>query len=160
MLLLTDGSVLVHDAAESRLGGTDWMRLCPGAEGSYRNGKWKPTSAMKHTRQFFASGVRANGIVFVIGGEYSNDKDDTSLGEVFDCTTNRWSRLEKPAQFDWIHGDVACCTLADGRVLLGSIDDARTAIWEPTTAAGYRRVRLTASRQTPKPAGQLKKPGP
>ena len=137
MLLLTDGSVLVHDAAENGYGGADWMRFSPGPDGSYRNGKWEPGGTMKNARQFFASGVRANGTAFVIGGEYSDDtyhdKDgaDTPIGEVFDSATGQWSPLHKPVEFDWIRGDIPCCTLADGRVLLGSKDDARTAIWSP-----------------------------
>jgi hypothetical protein len=133
MLLLTDGSVLVHHAGKTWSGGTEWLRLCPDVRGSYRNGTWKPTGAMKHTRQFFASGVRADGKVFVIGGEYSDAGDDTPLGEIFDCATGHWSDLQKPAEFDWICGDAACCTLADGRILLGAIHDARTALWDPTT---------------------------
>jgi hypothetical protein len=87
---------------------------------------------MAHSRQFFGSGVRADRRAFVIGGEYSDVGDDTPLGELFDCTTEKWSDLKKGADFDWIRGDVPCCTLADGRVLLGAIGDSRTAIWDPS----------------------------
>jgi hypothetical protein len=35
MLLLTDGSVFVHDASASLLGGVNWYRLTPDSNGKY-----------------------------------------------------------------------------------------------------------------------------
>jgi hypothetical protein len=124
MILLTDGSVLVHNAY-----GAEWRRLTPDPQGNYSTGTWSSIIAMLNSRQFFASGVLRDGKVFAIGGEYSNAGSDTPLGEIFDPLTNTWSKLAKPAAFDFIHGDIPCSVLANGHVLLGCIDDARTAIW-------------------------------
>jgi hypothetical protein len=63
MLLLTDGSVLVHNA-----GGKEWFRLAPDAQGSYQNGNWSGPFSMTNTRQFFASGVLRDGRVSRRGG--------------------------------------------------------------------------------------------
>ena len=126
MILLTDGDVLVHNAY-----GAEWRRLKPDAQGNYSTGTWSAVYSMINTHQFFASGVLKNGKVFAIGGEYSNAGGDTPLAEMFDPLTNTWSQLAKPAGFDWIHGDVSCSILPDGNVLLGCIDNARTAVWEP-----------------------------
>jgi len=126
MILLTDGDVLVHNAY-----GAEWRRLTPDAQGNYSTGTWSAVYSMINTHQFFASGVLKNGKVFAIGGEYSNAGGDTPLAEMFDPLTNTWSQLAKPAGFDWIHGDVSCSILSDGNVLLGCIDNARTAVWEP-----------------------------
>jgi len=126
MILLTDGSVLVHDAY---LG--DWRRLTPDAAGNYTTGNWSAPVLMSNSRQYFASGVLRDARVFAIGGEDSSAGSDTPLAEIFDPQSNSWSPLNKPAGFDWIKGDTSCCILPEGKVLFGCIDDSRTAIWDP-----------------------------
>ena len=96
MILLTDGSVLVHNAS-----GAEWRRLTPDGQGNYTTGSWSPVFAMHNSRQFFASGVMRDGKVFAIGGEYSSAGGDTPLGEIFDPLSNTWSALVKPAAFDF-----------------------------------------------------------
>ncbi|KAI9771552.1 MAG: hypothetical protein M1839_002795 [Geoglossum umbratile] len=130
MLLLTDGSVFVHDAD-----GADWYQLRPDSVGDYLSGTWSGPFSMANTREYFASGVLRDGRVFVIGGERSNDGGDTPKAEIFDPVANPpgWSPIAKPAQFDWINGDAVSCILEDGRVLLGALIDNRTAIWDPVT---------------------------
>jgi hypothetical protein len=96
---------------------------------------------MEFGRQWFASGVLADGRVFCIGGEHYSDPvnpDDTPTGEIFDPLTNRWSRISKPPAFNYVAGDCNGSVLADGRVFLGAANSAaypltkRTAIWDPT----------------------------
>ena len=126
MLLLSDGSLLVHNT-----GGAEWWRLRPDGAGKYDSGTWTGPFKMANTRQFFASGVVKDGRVFVIGGEYSDAGGDTPLGEIFDPSTDAWSALTKPSAFNQINGDVSACVLADGRVLCGSLNTSLTAIWDP-----------------------------
>ena len=154
MLLLPDGSVLVHHAGADLRGGAEWLRLSPSPTGSYRDGTWTPVGAMNSTRQFFASGVRADGSAFVIGGEYSNaaPNGDTPLGEIFDPVTSQWSPIDtKSADFDWIRGDAPCCVLADGRVLLGALTEAKSAIYDPVngtwTEAGTARNTIASTKE-------------
>ena len=132
MLLLTDGSVLIHDAYQA-----DWLRLTPDGHGSYPTGSWSPKLQMANSRQFFSSGVLRDGRVYVIGGEYSSAGGDTPLGEIFDPGTNTWGPLVKPPEFDFIDADAAGAVLADGRVLLGDKNTAsppfKTALWDPAT---------------------------
>jgi hypothetical protein len=133
MLLMTDGSVLVHDASASLLGGVNWYRLTPDSNGKYETAgaTWTGPFPMANARQFWASGVLKDGRVFVIGGEKSTPAN-TPLAEIFDPQTNIWSPLPKPSpQFDFIQGDACGCILSDGRVLLGAIFSNRTAIWNP-----------------------------
>jgi Galactose oxidase, central domain len=133
MLLMTDGSVLVHDASASLLGGVNWYRLHPDGNGKYETAgaTWTGPFPMANARQFWASGVLKDGRAFVIGGEKSTPAN-TPLAEIFDPQTNTWSPLPKPSpQFDFIQGDACGCILADGRVLLGAIFSNRTAIWNP-----------------------------
>jgi hypothetical protein len=126
MVLLTDGTVLVHVAYDK-----DWYRLAPDGQGRYETGTWSGPFPMANTRQFFASGVLKDGRFFVLGGEYSDAGNDTPLGEIFDPLANTWSPLSKPASFNWINGDVSACILADGRVLCGALQSSRTALWDP-----------------------------
>ena len=133
MLLLTDGSVLVHEAY-----GANWLRLTPDKHGNYNSGEWSVPLRMSLARQFFASGVLRDGRVFVLGGEYSGPKaeeNDSPLGEIFDPQTNKWGPLSKPKQFEYIKGDVSGCILADGRVLFGDLQTGPpyTALWDPVT---------------------------
>jgi hypothetical protein len=67
MFLLTDGTVLVHNANAK-----DWYRLTPDAQGNYETGNWSKAINRANTRQFFASGILRDGRVFAIGGEYSD----------------------------------------------------------------------------------------
>jgi len=126
MLLVSDGSVLVHNT-----GGAEWWRLKPDGGGKYESGIWTGPFKMANTRQFFASGVVKDGRVFAIGGEYSDAGSDTPLAEIFDPLIDTWSVLNKPSAFDQINGDVSACILADGRVLCGSLGTGLTAIWDP-----------------------------
>lgn len=129
MLLLSDGSVLVHHAY-----GAEWWRLRPGGAGKYDAGSWSGPFKMAHARQFFASGVVQDGRVFVIGGEYldgSSTPADSPLAEIFDPQTETWSTLNKPSAYNQINGDASACILADGRVLCGSLSTNLTATWDP-----------------------------
>ncbi|WP_197514769.1 choice-of-anchor D domain-containing protein [Mycobacterium sp. 852013-50091_SCH5140682] len=127
MLLLSDGSVLVHNTS-----GAEWWRLTPDGAGQYDTGAWGGPFTMANTRQFFASGVLRDGRVFAIGGEYSDAGNDTPLAEIFDPLTNTWSSMNKPSPaFDAINGDVSACILADGRVLCGGLSSNVSAIWDP-----------------------------
>ena len=128
MLLLTDGTVLIHDA-----NGKNWYRLKPDGNGKYDTAgvTWSGPFSMANTRQFYAGGVLADGRVFALGGEYSDAGNQTPLGEIFDPQTNAWSPMNKPANFNWINSDVSACLLADGRLLCGDINSNRSAIWDP-----------------------------
>ncbi len=126
MLLLTDASLIVHDAYSK-----NWYRLSPNDQGNYQNGTWMGPFPMINTRQFFASGILRDGRMFVIGGEYSDAGNATPLGELFDPRTNTWSAMSKPTSFNWINSDTTGCTLPDGRVLLGAPGSNRTALWDP-----------------------------
>lgn len=143
-ILLTDGTVLVHDANRpslgSAFGGANWYRLTPDSHGDYRNGTWSSALPMATARQFFGSGVLRDGRVYVVGGEFSDvngasDKtqDIASSGEVFDPVAGTWSAMTKPSGMSFIVGDCVSCVLADGRVLFGAVPsgDARTAVWDP-----------------------------
>ena len=143
MLLLTDGSVLVHNGYTSSLANANqWLRLTPDQHGKYETGTWSGQLNMQYARQWFASGVLRDGRAFVIGGERTNDPavtGDSWTGETFDPQTNTWTPVSKPAAFDWLRGDCNGSVLADGRVLLGAASPSgapstwthRTAIWDP-----------------------------
>jgi hypothetical protein len=153
MILLTDGSVLIHNAYVSLpiTPAKQWLRLTPDMSQSdpakrYANGTWSSqTLDMEHAREYFASGVLKDGRVFVLGGEYSDDPantSDTTLGEIFDPQANAWSAMAKPASMDFVRGDASSAVLPDGRVLFGGATpgqatfdptkfNKRAAIWNP-----------------------------
>ncbi len=143
MLLLTDGSVLVHNGYTSVVANaSQWLRLTSDQHGRYETGTWSGELNMQYARQWFASGVLRDGRVFVIGGEDSTDPaapSDAWSGETFDPQTNTWTPISKPSAFEFVRGDCNGSVLADGRVLLGAASVTEppstwsrlTAIWNP-----------------------------
>ena len=148
MILLTDGSVLVHNGYVTALANANqWLRLTPAENGKYESGTWSAEIDMKFARQWFASGVLSDGRVFVIGGEDCDDPantSDTPTGEIFDPQANlgvgAWTSINKPSPaFDFVRGDCNGSVLPDGRVFLGGASttgdpttwSAHTAIWDP-----------------------------
>jgi hypothetical protein len=129
MLLLTDGTVLSQES-----GGKRWWRLWPDQHGNYINGTWSPQANMANTRLYYASAVLNDGRVFVAGGEYSDAGGDTNKAEIFNPIIDAWSALPAPPGWNNI-GDAPCAVLPDGRLMLGSIFDKRTAIYDPGSNA-------------------------
>jgi hypothetical protein len=134
MLLMTDGTVLVHtDGNHDR----DWYRLTPDVAGRYHTGHWSRAVPMATGRLDFASGVLADGRMYAVGGEYTSGSapSEHALGEIFDPrtgTSGSWSPMRKPSpDYDFVAKDCSSMVLADGRVLFAGPDGWRTAIWDP-----------------------------
>ena len=118
MLLLTDGTVLVHDANRPSLsrhfGGANWYRLTPDSHGDYRNGTWSARSADGDSAPVLRQ-RRAQGRPRLSSSAASSptssattDKtqDNDTRGEIFDPVSNTWSAMTKPSPgFDFIVGD-------------------------------------------------------
>jgi hypothetical protein len=147
MLLLTDGSVFCNAYYTS----ADCWRLRPDEFGSYINGGWNKLAPMDGARLFFASAVLADGRVLVSGGEYFNGvKSETTDTQVYDPMLNHWNSVAPPTGWDRV-GDAPCCVLNDGRVIIGSNDTRKTAIFDPTTnsfTAGPDKLDTTSEEET------------
>jgi hypothetical protein len=151
MLLLTDGTVLCHDEGAEFGGTPHWWKLSPDAFGNYVAGTWSAVAPMPHAPLFFASAILRDGRVFRAGGEYDNGVSaDLLAAEIYDPVANSWTVIPTPA--GWAHvGDASCCVFPDGRVLIGSIDDNRTAIYDPATntwANGGSKLNQTSNEET------------
>lgn len=143
MLLLTDGTVLVHNAYQA-----EWLRFTPDPKNGYLGGSWtlpdgsNSESGMTNTRQFFGTGVLQDGRVYAVGGEVSNATAGggaTSLGEIYDPTSNKWTQMttsDKPTTVSFVAADCASMVLFDGRILFGSanLGSTQTAIWSPASS--------------------------
>jgi hypothetical protein len=121
-LLLTDGSVLVHDCNTP-----NWFRLSPDAGGNYADGTWTSIAAMpsiagtQYAPQYAASAVLPDGRVIIMGGEYNGSGSGvwTNLGAIYDPTANAWSAVAAPTGWQMI-GDAQSVILDDGGFLLAS----------------------------------------
>lgn len=142
MLLLTDGTVMVHE-----LNTANWHRLTPDSSGSYINGSWSALAPLPdnsgipaakggptNAPLYFASAVLADGTVFVAGGEYNTGKGDADIltAQIYDPPSNTWTAIATPSNWSGI-GDAPSCVLGDGRLLLGSFASGQTAILDPAT---------------------------
>ena len=90
MILLTDGSVMVHTFDD----GQTWVKLTPDAKGSYINGTWVTLGKMITPRLYFASQILQNGNLWLMGGEYTGPFFDANWGpqaEVYNPLSNSWS---------------------------------------------------------------------
>ena len=142
MLLLTDGSVMAHESDSPK-----WHRLTPDAKGNYSTGTWSampampPNSAIPASEngptygpRFFGSAVLGDGTVLVIGGEYNLGLNvDAAAATRFNPVTSLWTNVATPSGWAKV-GDVPLCVLADGRVLIGNINDSETAFFDPIAA--------------------------
>ncbi len=134
-LLLTDGTVMVHDA-----GGQNWWKLTPDATGSYINGTWSHLASLPagYSPLYYASAVLRDGRVIVMGGEYNFFSAVwTTLGAIYNPVTNKWRSMGHPAGWTTI-GDAQSTTLANGTFMLSNcctreaaVLDAKTLTWTP-----------------------------
>ncbi len=124
MFLLMDGRVLMNDYDSVK-----WWILTPDANGSYLNGTWSATPNAAYSRLYYASGVLRDGRVIVAGGEYGTGG---SKVEIYDPVANTWTTISEPSGWGYI-GDTPSMVLADGRFMLGNVNDSRTAIYDPPT---------------------------
>ena len=144
MLLLTDGSVMVHDGIQG------WMRLTPDIRGSYLNGTWtSDISPMNTPRLYFASQVLPDGRVWILGGEYSGptlQADDSALGEIYDPVLNSWSPiLSYPSQYGCPPINTTGNTSIGSTIITGLPSTANFQIgWAVTSAAIPRGTTLTS----------------
>jgi hypothetical protein len=114
-LLLTDGTVIMHDGCSRR-----WYRLTPDNRGSYLNGTWTQTSSMPlgYEPLYVASQVLPDGRLIVQGGEYNACQDAwTNLGALYDPVRNTWTAVLPPTGWANI-GDAQSVVLADGRYMV------------------------------------------
>ena len=130
MLLLTDGSVIVHsEQANSQ----NWYKLTPDRSGSYVNGTWSPIATMPagYAPLYFGSAVLPDGRVIVEGGEYNNLKAVwTNQGAIYDPVANSWTSVPPPAGWKYI-GDAAGVVLNNGTYMQTSCCAKRAALLDP-----------------------------
>jgi hypothetical protein len=89
---------------------------------------------MSKGRLYYASAVLNDGRLAVFGGEYTGDAGQTedNTGEIYDPATNKWTPVSGPPGWSMV-GDAPCAMLPNGKILLGSIADNRTALFDPKT---------------------------
>jgi hypothetical protein len=119
-LLLTDGTVLMHDACNS-----DWYRLTPASDGSYVAGTWKKAASMatSYAPRGFASQVLADGRLIVNGGEYNACVNIFQKGgALYDPVKNKWTNVDPPKNWKYV-GDAQSVVLADGTYMLADCCD-------------------------------------
>ncbi len=114
MVLMTDGTVLCHNATGQNYG-TGWDKLTPNASGSYVNGTWTTVASMNYDRLFFPTQVLPSGKLFAAGGEYGSG---ATRGEVYDPVANTWTNTGAVTGNQNIY-DGNSQLLSDGNVLVG-----------------------------------------
>jgi hypothetical protein len=146
-LLLTDGTVILHEAC-----GRGWWRLTPDPYGSYVNGTWKKATTMPagYAPLYFGSAVLADGRVMVAGGEYNATNGNcqavwTNKTAIYDPKGNKWTMVAPPAGWDSI-GDAQSVVLPDGTYMQANccttesaLLDSKTLTWT-ITGQGKRDV--------------------
>jgi hypothetical protein len=128
--LLTDGTVMVQ-ALESGA----WWRLTPDNTGSYINGTWSQLASMPsgYGPLYFASAVLPDGRVVVEGGEYNNSGAAvwTTLGAIYNPTTNSWTSIAPPSGWTTI-GDAQSVVLPNGTFMLANCCTTQSALLNPS----------------------------
>jgi hypothetical protein len=134
-LLLTDGTVLVQAMTSSHFGTGQWWRLTPDNTGSYVNGTWTQAASMPagYAPLYYASAVLPDGRAIVEGGEDNNSSMVwTTLGAIYNPTTNAWTSVTPPAGWTTI-GDAPSVVLAGGTFMLGDCCSANDALLDASS---------------------------
>lgn len=133
-LLLTDGTVILHEAC-----GAEWWRLTPDAFGNYVNGTWKQIASLPsgYAPLYFGSAVLADGRVMMAGGEYNGASGTctpvwTNQSAIYDPTTNKWTMVNPPTGWTTI-GDAQSVVLADGTYMQANCCTTQSALLDTTT---------------------------
>jgi hypothetical protein len=141
MLLLTDGTVLVHSEPNSTTTtSTDyssWYQLTPDADGSYVNGTWTQVASLPagYAPLYFGSAVLPDGRVVVEGGEYDCSTGTcnaawTNQGAIYDSKTNKWTSVAPPKGWTTI-GDAQSVVLANGTYMQANCCTKQAALLNP-----------------------------
>jgi hypothetical protein len=123
MLLLTDGTVMVH---EDNGNPANWYKLTPDAYGSYVNGTWTSTASMPpgYGPLYFGSSVIPDGRLLIAGGEYNFGTPVwTTQGAIYDPVADTWTPVAPPDGWGSI-GDAQQVILNDGRIMQASCCDS------------------------------------
>jgi hypothetical protein len=134
-LLLTDGTLMVHDIGKNQGGTNEWWRLTPDANGDYVNGTWSKLASMasNYGPLYHASAVLPDGRVLIEGGEYNfGNPADTNQGAIYDPTKDKWTNVHPPAGWTEI-GDSPAVVLADGTFMIGQNLSTQAALFNAKT---------------------------
>ena len=128
-VLLTDGTVMVHDVCYGQ-----WYRLKPDKKGHYETGKWSTPAAMPngYGPLFFASQILPDGRMIVSGGEYNGPTGNcsriwTTKGAIYDAVANSWTSVTAPSGWSTI-GDTESAILPDGGYMLADCCSTKEAL--------------------------------
>ena len=128
--LLTDGSVIVQDAAWS-----DWWKLTPDSSGNYATGTWTQLATVPNFGPlYYASAVLPDGRFFTMGGEYNmgNGPLWQNSGYIYDPVLDAWTPIAAPSGWSQI-GDMASITLPNGMLMLLDPLSNQSALFDPLT---------------------------
>jgi hypothetical protein len=133
-LLLTDGTVIAHEAC-----GSTWWRLAPDPFGNYVNGTWKRIASLPagYAPLYFGSAVLPDGRVIMEGGEYNFDGVNcrpvwTNQGAIYDPKTNVWTSVAPPHHWSTI-GDAQSVVLPDGTYMQANCCNKQQALLNSKT---------------------------
>lgn len=143
MLLLTDGSVIVHSEPNcltcTSTDYSSWYKLTPDADGSYVNGSWSQLAPFPsgYAPLYFGSVVLPDGRVVVEGGEYNCASGScnsvwTNLGALYDPLKNTWTPVQPPAGWTTI-GDAQSVILPNGTYMQANCCTKQQALFNPST---------------------------
>ncbi|MGA8876261.1 MAG: hypothetical protein WB555_12060 [Candidatus Korobacteraceae bacterium] len=134
MLLLTDGTVMVHHE-DPNDGYSDWWKLTPDINGSYVNGTWSQLASLAsdYGPLFFGSAVLADGRVLVEGGEQNFSQYVwTNMGAIYDPIANTWTSVNPPSGWSSI-GDASTVVLFNKTLMLANCCTRQQALFDSTT---------------------------
>jgi len=142
MLLLTDGTVMVHSEPNcltcTSTDYSSWYKLTPDADGSYVNGTWKQLASFPsgYAPLYFGSVVLPDGRVVVEGGEYNCASGSctavwTNQGALYDPLKNSWVTVQPPKGWTTI-GDAQSVILPNGTYMQANCCTKQMALFNPS----------------------------
>ncbi len=136
-LLMTDGSVIVHNGSNQ-----DWWKLTPDIDGNYVNGTWSQIASLPagYSPLYFASAVLPDGRVIINGGEYNFAQFAwTNKGAIYSPQLNMWRPVSPPAGWTSI-GDASSVVLSDGTYMLANALSKQQAVLSESTSGAINSL--------------------
>lgn len=127
-VLLTDGTVLIHDNS------SNWYKLTPSSSGSYVGGSWSQVASLPsgYAPLYYADAVLPDGRLIIEGGEYNNGQDAwTTDGAIYDPVQNTWTSVSPPSGWTTV-GDAPGAVLPNGTFMLGNCCSGQAALLDPS----------------------------
>jgi hypothetical protein len=139
MLLLTDGTVMVHDQGAKNSGSSNWWRLTPDINGSYLNGTWTKLARCPQVTRRCTSPVPSlpTGGLLLKEANTTTAKRCSPFSARYTIRSATRDSGAAPLGEESMIGAAASTVLADGTFMIGGVFTTEQALLNPVSRTWF-----------------------